>query len=103
LTNICAGRSKESKTFKSNYDKAIKYWSDLREEQKKSKGKKTKKLCSSNARRRALRLEISQEIKRLDLTEYAKQKLIGAIRKVNAEIKKPKEKFAKPKNASKSN
>jgi RNA polymerase primary sigma factor len=35
-----------------------------------------------------LRLEISQEIKRLDLTERAHQKLIKAIRKVNDEIRK---------------
>ncbi|HSK74264.1 MAG TPA: RNA polymerase sigma factor RpoD, partial [Pyrinomonadaceae bacterium] len=71
-----------------NYDKALKALADFREEQKKSKGKKTKKLVSLQRRVARLRLEVSQEIRRLDLTERAHQRLIKAIRKINDEIRK---------------
>ncbi len=72
----------------SNFAKAMKFWNDLREEQEKTKGKPSKKLLTLKRRTARARLEISQEIKNLNLTEYAKQVLIGAIRKVDAEIKK---------------
>ena len=71
-----------------NYDKALKLLAQLREEQKKAKGKKTKRLMQLRRQVARLRLEISQEIKTLDLTERAHQKLIKAIRKVNDEIRK---------------
>lgn len=74
--------------IKVNYAKALKFWNDLRDEQTKSKGKPSKKLLSLKRQTARARLEISQEIKNLNLTEYAKQVLIGAIRKVDAEIKK---------------
>jgi len=74
--------------IKINYAKALKFWNDLRDEQTKSKGKPSKKLLSLKRQTARARLEISQEIKNLNLTEYAKQVLIGAIRKVDAEIKK---------------
>jgi RNA polymerase primary sigma factor len=74
--------------IKSNYEKALKYWKDLRDEQAKSKGKTSKKLLILKRQTARARLEISQEIKNLNLTEYAKQVLIGAIRKTDAEIKK---------------
>ena len=74
--------------IRGNYENALKVLGAFREEQKKSKGKPTKKL--SNLRRQVarLRLEISQEIKNLNLTESAMQKLIQAIRKVSDEIRK---------------
>ena len=59
----------------------------------KEKGKKTK---AGNPTKRSLTLkyklsrqilEISHEIKRLDLTEYAQQRLVGSISKVNSEIR----------------
>jgi len=74
--------------IKLNYAKALKYWNELRDEQTKSKGKPSKKLLALKRQTARARLEISQEIKNLNLTEYAKQVLIGAIRKVDAEIKK---------------
>lgn len=74
--------------IKGNFARAMKYWNDLREEQAKSKGKPSKKLLTLKRQTARARLEISQEIKNLNLTEYAKQVLIGAIRKVDAEIKK---------------
>ncbi len=74
--------------IRKSYDKALKILAQLNEEQKKSKGKKTRKLMPLRRLVARLRLEISQEIKRLDLTERAHQKLIKAIRKVSDEIRK---------------
>lgn len=71
-----------------NYDEALKALAELRDEQKKAKGKQTKKLIHLKRQMGRLRLEIAQEIKGLNLTERAKQKLIAAIRKVNNDIKK---------------
>jgi RNA polymerase primary sigma factor len=71
-----------------NYDKALKYWADLRDEQAKTKGKPSKKLLALKRQTARARLEISQEIKNLNLTEYAKQLLITSIRKISDEIKK---------------
>ncbi len=74
--------------IKLNYDKALRYWNDLRAEQAKTKGKVTKKLLALKRQTARARLEISQEIKNLNLTEYAKQLLIASIRKVSDEIRK---------------
>ena len=73
---------------RANYDKALNVLVALREEQKKSKGKPSKKLLALKRQMARLRLEISQEIKNLNLTERAMQKLIGSIRKVSDEIRK---------------
>jgi RNA polymerase primary sigma factor len=81
--------------IKANYAKAVKFWNDLRDEQVKSKGKPSKKLLSLKRQTARARLEISQEIKNLNLTEYAKQVLIGAIRKTDAEIKKAEKEIKK--------
>jgi RNA polymerase primary sigma factor len=74
--------------IRGNYEKALKHLANFREEQKKSKGKPSKKLLSLRRQVARLRLEISQEIKNLNLTESAMQKLIQAIRKVADEIRK---------------
>ncbi len=74
--------------IRANYEKALKALVALREEQKKSKGKASKKLLALRRQMARLRLEISQEIKNLNLTERAMQKLIGSIRKVSDEIRK---------------
>jgi RNA polymerase primary sigma factor len=74
--------------IRGNYGKALKALFDFREEQKKAKGKTTKKLAALRRQVARLRLEISQEIKNLNLTESAMQKLIQAIRKVSDEIRK---------------
>ena len=71
-----------------NYDKALKVLPKLRDEQKKAKGKKTKKLMQVRRQLARLRLEVAQEIKRLDLTERALKRLTKAIRKINDEIRK---------------
>ncbi|MET0752076.1 MAG: RNA polymerase sigma factor RpoD [Pyrinomonadaceae bacterium] len=74
--------------IRGNYGKALKALENLREEQKKSKGKPSKKLVGLKRAVARLRLEISQEIKNLNLTELAMQRLIQAIRKVADEIRK---------------
>jgi RNA polymerase primary sigma factor len=73
---------------RTNYEKALKTLDALREEQKKSKGKSSKRLLALRRQMARLRLEVSQEIKNLNLTERAMQKLIGSIRKVSDEIRK---------------
>jgi RNA polymerase primary sigma factor len=78
-----------------NYQQALKTLAKLREEQKKSKGKQTKKLISLRRQVARLRLEIADEIKHLNLTERAKQRLINAIRKVAEEIKKAEREVSK--------
>lgn len=74
--------------IKVNYEKALKFWTELRDEQAKSKGKPSKKLLALKRQTARARLEISQEIKNLNLTEYTKQLLITSIRKVSEEIRK---------------
>ena len=71
-----------------NYKKAVKSLGAFREEQKKAKDKPTKKLVAARRNVARLRLEVSQEIRNLSLTELAMQRLIGAIRKVADEIRK---------------
>jgi RNA polymerase primary sigma factor len=78
-----------------NYQSALKTLAALRDEQKKAKGKNTKKLIHLKRQTARLRLEIADEIKNLNLTERAKQRLISAIRKVAEEIKKAEREIAK--------
>ena len=70
------------------FNKALKSLENLREEQKKMKGKSSKKYMALKRQTARFRLEVSQEIKNLNLTERAMQKLIGAIRKVSDDIRK---------------
>ncbi|MBA2501874.1 MAG: RNA polymerase sigma factor RpoD [Pyrinomonadaceae bacterium] len=72
-----------SKHFKAG----LKEWEKLRAEQKISRGKKTKKLLRLRRKVARTRLEIAQEIKLLNLTERARQRLIDAIRRVNREVR----------------
>src|SRR3989440_309348 len=58
-----------------------------RAEQKLLRGKKSKKLLRLRRKVARMRLEIAQEMKQLNLTEYARQRLINAIRKVAKEIR----------------
>jgi RNA polymerase primary sigma factor len=74
--------------IRANFKKALKAYDNLCEEQKKTKGKPSKKLMSLKRQTARYRLEVSQETKNLNLTERAMQKLIGAIRKVSDEIRK---------------
>ena len=74
--------------IRNNFNKALKSLANLREEQKKAKGKPSKKLMAVRRQTARHRLEVAQEIKNLSLTERAMQKLIGAIRKVSDDIRK---------------
>ncbi|CDM66440.1 RNA polymerase sigma factor RpoD [Pyrinomonas methylaliphatogenes] len=69
------------------FKQGLKEWEKLRAEQKVSRGKKTKKLLRLRRKVARIRLEIAQEIKQLNLTEKAKQRLIEAIRKVHDEVR----------------
>jgi RNA polymerase primary sigma factor len=70
------------------YNEALKALGNLREEQRKAKGKSTKKLLHAKREVARMRLEIATEIKNLNLTEKARQRLIHAIRLVSNEIRK---------------
>lgn len=81
--------------IRQNYDNALKVLHEFLDEQKKSKGKPSKKLLSLRRQTARLRLEIAQEVKNLNLTEYAMQVLIASIRKVVEEIKKAERSISK--------
>src|SRR6266851_2351628 len=65
----------------------VKEWEKLREEQKATRGKKGKKLTRLRRKVARLRLEIAQEIGRLNITERARQRLINGIRAVQKEVR----------------
>ena len=71
-----------------NYNNALKALVKMREEQKKAKGKTSKKLTGLRRQVARYRIEVAQEIKQLELTERAIQLLINAIRKVSDDIRK---------------
>src|SRR3979490_1569748 len=64
------------------YKLGLKEWDKLRAEHKVTRGKKSKKLTRLRRKVARIRLEIAQEIGRLNLTERARQRLIGSIRTV---------------------
>jgi RNA polymerase primary sigma factor len=66
---------------------ALKESSKLRTETKITRGKKTKKLLRLRGKVARLRIEISQEIARLNLTERSRQRLINSIRNVQKEVR----------------
>src|SRR5688572_26597817 len=75
--------------IKQNYQSLLKTWAALKKEQLASKEKKrSKKLIRLRRQTARQRLEISHEIKNLNLTELSNQRLIAAIRKVDGEIAK---------------
>lgn len=65
----------------------LKEWEKLHLEQKAMRGKKSKKVIRLRRRVARLRLEIAQEIGRLNVTERARQRLIGSIRSVQKEVR----------------
>jgi RNA polymerase primary sigma factor len=65
----------------------LKDWEKLRAEQKMLRGKKSKKLMRLRRKVARTRLEIAQEMGRLNLTERARQRLINAIRAVQKEVR----------------
>jgi RNA polymerase primary sigma factor len=77
------GISNIRKIFKAG----LKEWERLRAEQKLTRGKKSKKLLRLKRKVARMRLEIAQEMKGLNITERARQRLIDSIRKVHKEIR----------------
>ncbi|MBA2341765.1 MAG: RNA polymerase sigma factor RpoD [Pyrinomonadaceae bacterium] len=73
--------------IRKHFKAGLKEWEKLRAEQKITRGKKTKKLLRLRRKVARTRLEIAQEIKLLNLTERARQRLIDAIRRVNREVR----------------
>ena len=69
------------------FKQGLKEWDKLREEQKATRGKKSKKLLRMRRKVARLRLEIAQEIGRLNITERARQRLINSIRSVQKEVR----------------
>src|SRR6266498_5455054 len=61
------------------FKQGLKEWEKLREEQKGTRGKKSKKVLRMRRKVARLRLEIAQEIGRLNITERARQRLINSI------------------------
>jgi RNA polymerase primary sigma factor len=69
------------------YKGALKEWDKLRAEQKLMRGKKSRKLLRLKRKVARVRLEIAQEIGRLNLTERSRQRLINSIRNVQKEVR----------------
>ena len=65
----------------------LKEWEKLRAEQKITRGKSSKKILRLKRKVARMRLEIAQEVRQLNLTEQARQRLISSIRKVHKEIR----------------
>src|ERR1700674_2363867 len=64
------------------FKNALKEWVKLRTEQKVTRGKKTKKLLRLRRKVARLRIEIADEIGRLNMTERSRQRLIKSFRNV---------------------
>jgi len=69
------------------FKQGLKEWEKLRAEQKITRGKKSKKVMRLRRKVARIRLEIAQEIGRLNMTERARQRLINAIRAVQKEVR----------------
>ena len=69
------------------FKQGLKEWEKLRVEQKATRGKKSKKVMRLRRKVARIRLEIAQEIGRLNMTERARQRLINAIRAVQKEVR----------------
>ena len=69
------------------FKQGLKDWEKLRAEQKALRGKKSKKVLRLRRKVARLRLEMAQEIGRLNVTERARQRLISSIRTVQKEVR----------------
>ena len=69
------------------FKNALKEWVKLRAEQKITRGKKTRKLLRLRRKVARLRIEIADEIGRLNMTERSRQRLINAIRNVQKQVR----------------
>jgi RNA polymerase primary sigma factor len=73
--------------IRKHFKAGLKEWEQLRAEQKLTRGKASKKLLRLKCKVARTRLEIAQEIGQLNLTERARQRMIGAIRGVAREVR----------------
>jgi RNA polymerase primary sigma factor len=73
--------------IRKHFKAGLKEWERLRAEQKLARGKGAKKLLRLRRKVARTRLEIAQEIAQLNLTERARQRMIGAIRVVAREVR----------------
>jgi RNA polymerase primary sigma factor len=69
------------------FKNALKEYEKLKKEAKAQRGKKTKKVLRLRGRVARLRIEIADEIARLNMTERSRQRLINAIRNVQKEVR----------------
>ncbi len=69
------------------FKQGLKDWEKLRVEEKANRGKKSKKVMRLRRKVARMRLEIAQEMGRLNVTERARQRLINAIRAVQKEVR----------------
>jgi RNA polymerase primary sigma factor len=65
----------------------LREWEKLRAEQKLLRGKKSKKLLRLKRKVARMRLEIAHEVRQLNLTEKARQRLIDSVRRVAREVR----------------
>src|SRR5437588_5194284 len=73
--------------IRKHFREGLKEWHKLAAEQKLLRGKQTKKLLRLKRKVARTRLEISQEIKNLNLKESARQRLIDAIAAAHKEVR----------------
>ncbi len=78
-----------------HFREGLKEWGKLDAEQKLHRGKKSKKLLRLTRKLALTRLEISREIKNLNLKESGRQRLIDAIASVFKEIRSAEREIAK--------
>jgi RNA polymerase primary sigma factor len=83
----CQWTTEGINNIRKHFKAGLKEWERLRVEQKLERGKRSKKLLRLQRRVARTRLEIAQEIAQLNLTERARQRLIGAIRVVAREAR----------------
>src|SRR5438105_1309574 len=69
------------------FKQALKDWVKLRAEQKITRGKKTRKLLRLRRKVARVRIEIADEIGRLNMTERSRQRLINSIRNVQKQVR----------------
>ncbi len=77
---------------------AMKTFKQFEAAKKKKTKKPSKRVLTLKYKLSRLVLEIAHEIKRLDLTEYTQQRLVGAISKYNSEIRKSERKIKRAEN-----
>ena len=74
--------------IKKDYDQALKVVKKYITEKEKTGDKPSKKRRKLKLELARLRIEIAQEIKHLDLTPYAQQRMVGAISKVESAVRR---------------